>query len=169
MAIFEEGIHEESMKPYGWFEIKHLDSNGNLIEERKIKNLIVNVGMFYVAGLMDGSITTDVSAMGIGTGTTAAAATDTSLETLVMSLQTGTLSLVTTSVTDDTYQQVNTFNFTASYAITEAGIFSTTTTTSYTTAPPTLGTTTMIAHQVFAAINVSSGDSLQITWKIQIS
>ena len=161
----------DKLTPYGWLTLKHLNANGEVVEERTIKNLIVNVGMFYTAALLSGSTTVKIGYMAIGTGTTAAAATNTSLQTLITSPGPGatTNSLVTTTVTDDTFQAVTTFTFTTSYAVTEAGLFTTAATGNFTTAPPTYGSSTMLSHQVFAAINVANGDSLQITWKVQAS
>jgi hypothetical protein len=140
----------------GSFTIKHFNKEGVLLEEREVKNLIVNVGIALVAGLVDGSQTLYINAMAVGTGTTAAAVTDTALGTEVMRVATSN-ALVTTSVANDTAQFTGTFNFTASYAITEEGLFNSTTASSG----------VMLSHQVFAAINVVSGDSIQFVHKIQ--
>jgi hypothetical protein len=126
-------------------------------------NLITNVGHAAANGRMSnqGSYSTFVN-IAIGTGTTAAAATDTTLGAEITGagggargLATG-ISQVTTTVTGDTTQLVKTFSFTASYAITEEGIFD---------AASTGGN--LLAHQVFSVINVNSGDSLTITHKYQ--
>ncbi len=128
--------------------------DGVEIERREIHNIICNVGIAKVAGLVAGTATGGFGYMATGTGTTAAAATDTALQTEVLRVAT-TNSLVTTTVTNDTSQFVGTFNYTATYAITEAGIFDAS------------SAGNLLAHQVFAAVNVVSGDSIQITWKVQ--
>lgn len=94
-------------------------------------------------------------------GGTSANAGDT---TLMSEITTGggaraaaTASRVTTTVTNDTAQLLLTFNFTASFAVTESGALNAS------------SAGTLLARQVFSAINVANGDSLQVTWKFQAS
>lgn len=146
----------------GWFTIKHFDSSGALIEQKEVKNTTTNAGFAEVAGL----ITSDVGGtafdyIAIGTGTNAAAATDTALQTEISTnggeRAAGTGTRTTTTVANDTMQLVVTFTFTGSFAVTESGVFN------------DASAGTMLARQVFSAINVISGDSLQITWKVAVS
>jgi hypothetical protein len=130
--------------------------NGKKIDERVVENLIVNVGKAQVSGLIGGVVTGTFGYVALGTGTTAPASTDTALQSEVVRVS-STNSQVTTNVTNDTLQLQATFNFTASYAITEAGIFNAST------------GGTMLARQTFGAINVASGDSIVITWKVVVS
>lgn len=137
--------------------------------DRKIfKNLITDAGKAAVASRINGSGgAAAFTAIGQGTGTTAANAADTALETEkkadgtaasgVHALATAsvTASRVTTTVTNDTAQLVGTVSETATMAITESGVFN----------ADTSGT--LLARQVFSAVNVVSGDSLQFTWKIK--
>lgn len=138
--------------------------------EKDGSNLITNAGFAAVASRINGSGgEAAFTAIGQGTGTTAAATSDTALETEkkadgtaasgVHALATAsvTASRVTTTVTNDTAQLVGTISETATMAITESGVFN----------ADTNGT--MIARQVFTAVNVVSGDSLQLTWKIKAS
>ena len=129
---------------------------GKVVSEKTIHNIICNVGLAKVAGLVAGTATGGFGYVAVGTGTTAAAATDTALGIEVMRVA-STNSLITTSVTNDTSQMVATFNFTASYAITESGVFDAS------------SGGNLLAHQVFSAINVVSGDAIIITWQIQFS
>lgn len=94
--------------------------------------------------------------IGWGIGTTAAAVTDTALQTESAPTTSGgrtvgTESRVTTTVTNDTYQITGTVTANSSLAITEAGLFD----------AVTAGN--MLIHAVFAAINVLSGDSIAFT------
>ncbi len=122
-------------------------------------NLITNVGHAAANARMSGqgAYSTFVN-LAIGTGTTAAAATDTALLTEITtgggSRGAATATQTTTTVTNDTTQLVKSWTFTASFAITEEGIFDNASSGG-----------NMLAHQVFSAINVLSGDSLQITHK----
>ncbi|MCD6583644.1 MAG: hypothetical protein J7K71_03045 [Candidatus Omnitrophica bacterium] len=92
----------------------------------------------------------------IGTGTTSPSASDTVLGNEVSRVS-ATVGRTTTSVTNDTATFDATFSFSSSYAITEAGIFNAS------------SGGTMLARQTFSAINVASGDTLKISWKVQVS
>lgn len=98
-------------------------------------------------------------AMGVGAtgaGRTAAAA-DTALSSEVESRAAGTESVVTTSQTGDTYQVVGTIAASASRSVDEAGLFD----------AATVGN--MFTSATFAVVALNSGDSLQFTWKVQVS
>jgi len=141
------------------------DSEGNIKQEYDSgwsENGITNAGMAEVAGL----ILTDVGGtpfdyIAIGTGTTAFDPTQTALvNEIKRKAATGTR--VTTSVTNDTAQLVTTFSsadgLTGTSAVTESGVFNAST------------GGTMIARQVFSALNINwdAGDTLQVTWRIQV-
>ncbi len=133
---------------------------GKWSDKKVVKNLVTNAGFALNAGLLCGSGTpAAVTYIALGTGTTAAAVTDTVLQTEIttggLARSAATVSLVTTTVTNDTAQLLNTFTATASFAVTESGIFN----------AATGGT--LFAHQVFSAINLVNGDNIQTTWKIQ--
>jgi hypothetical protein len=126
-----------------------------------ISNLVTNAGMAGVASRVNGNgAEAAFTYIAIGTGTTAAAATDTTLQTEITTnggqRAAATASRTTTDVTNDTATLVNTFTFTGSFAITESGVLN------------AASAGTMLARQVFSAINVVSGDSLQITWNFDI-
>jgi hypothetical protein len=94
--------------------------------------------------------------IGWGTGTTAAAVTDTALVTEAAPTTgggrtVGTESRTTITVTNDNYQVVGTVTAVSSLAITEAGLFD-----------AVSGGNLLIRSQ-FAAINVSAGDSIAFT------
>ena len=131
---------------------------GGWVGEMKIANLMTNAGFAGLAGRMAGGSAAGVfDVIGVGTGTTAADAADTTLETEItdsgLAKAQGTVSLVTTTVTNDTNQVTKTFSVSGSKAVTESGLLN--------------ATPTLLCHQVFAAINVVSGDSLQMTWKVK--
>ena len=123
-------------------------------------NLITNVGHAGANGRMSnqGSYNPFIY-LAIGTGTNAASATDTALQTEITTnggaRASATASQVTTSVTNDTTQLVHTWTFTGSFAVTEEGILD------------AASTGNLLARQVFSAVNVVSGDSLQDTHKYQ--
>lgn len=126
------------------------------IEKIEIKNLVVDIGKAYIAQRMrDSSIPSQMSHIGIGTGTSSSTAGMTALQTEV-----GTRSTVTTSVT------ANTITYTAVFGIgnpgttqnlTEAGIFN----------ASTAGT--MLARVTFPSVSKATGDVVTIVWAVTIS
>jgi len=148
----------------GWIKIDHFDNNGNLIESVETPNTVTNAGFTEVAGLFCSDVAGSYTAfdyIGVGTGTSAATYTDTALETeitdsgLARAASTGTLT--TTSVANDTAQFVKQFSVTDTQAVTESAVFNDS------------SSGTMLCRQTFSAINVTSGDTLQITWKVAVS
>lgn len=134
-----------------------------LWSNRKLySNLVTSAGKAGVADLIgpQGSAAA-YNYIAVGTGTTAANVADTTLETesatAGLSRAAGTMSRVTTSVTNDTAQATKTFSVTGTVAVTESGLLNAS------------STGTLLCRQVFSAINVVNGDSLTITWKIQCS
>jgi len=141
----------------GQVDLVALDAAGRIKDVRHIRNTVVKTGYAWVAGALSGSnATADMKYIGIGTGSTAAATTDTALGVEVESRATGTQTNVTVTNTNDTYQCVGTVSITDTRAITEAGIFSAS------------SGGQMLNRTVFAAINLSSGDSLQVTFKVTV-
>lgn len=141
---------------------------GSYADSKVVANLITDAGRAAVASRINGAgAAAAFTSIGIGTGTTAASAADTTLQTEVKADGTAaagvhalatasvTASRVTTTVTNDTAQDVGTISFTATIAVTESGVFN----------ADTSGT--LLARQTFTVGNVASGDSLQLTWKIK--
>lgn len=98
-------------------------------------------------------------AMGVGaTGAARTAAVgDTALSTEVESRTSGTESIVTTTTTGDTYQVVGTVTASASRAVDEAGLFD------------AASTGNMFLSATFNVVNLSNGDSIQFTFKAQLT
>lgn len=129
---------------------------------RVIRNLVTSAGKAGAASRINGSGgEAAFTYIAVGTGTNAAAAGDAALQTELaasgLSRAAATASRVTTSVTNDTAQLVLTFTVTGTAAVTESGVLNAS------------SSGTLLARQVFSAINVVNGDSLQITWKFQMS
>lgn len=99
---------------------------------------------------------------GMGTGATSAtrtaAAADTALSTEVETPRTaGAESTVTVTQTGDTYQNVGTITAASARVVDEAGLFDATT-------AGNMGTSA-----TFAVINLATADSIQFTWKVQLT
>lgn len=152
----------DHMKGTGIFHIVVRDKNGRIKEGRIVKNLITTVGKALIAGRINGSgAPAAATYLAVGTGTTAAAAGDTTLETEItdsgLARVNATVSLVTTTTTNDTAQLLTTFTVTGTKAVTEAGILNAS------------SSGTLLSRQVFSAVNVVNGDSLQLTYKVACS
>lgn len=98
-------------------------------------------------------------AFGAGSGGTAAS---TNLAGQLGGKTTGTETLVTTSVTNDTYQVVATLTASGSWAITESGLY---------TGPAsgTSATNVLFAYSDFSVVNLNASDSIQFTWRVQFT
>jgi hypothetical protein len=144
------GTLKESLKMSGAIHLKLWGPDGNLKEERKQSNLIVTVGKNHVADQMSDQGEAQMSHMAIGTGTTAAAAGDTTLET---ELDRNAL----TSATQSTNDVIYIGDWAAgdgTGAITEAGILN------------AGAAGTLLSRVVFSVVNKGALDVLQITWTI---
>jgi hypothetical protein len=125
--------------------------NGETVQE--VKNLVVTDGKEYVASRMKDATATAMSHMAIGTGSTAAAASDAALGT-----EAGRVSLTSTTVTSNEVEYVATFGAgTGTGAITEAGILNAS------------SSGTLLCRTVFSVVNKGSSDSMTITWTVTVS
>ena len=148
----------------GWYVINHYDHEGNLIEEVETPNSPCNLGFKEVAQLIGTDTTSAATAfdyIAVGTGTTAAAATQTALVTEVTNIgltrASGTGTNITTTVAYDTFQLTHSFSPSSSAAVTESAVLNLS------------AVGVMLCRQTFSAINVTSGDTLTITWKVAVA
>lgn len=146
---------DEQLKLTGHISLKLFGPEGELKETREIKNVVVTVGKNFLANWLTGATQADyfMRYLALGTGTNAASASDTALQTELSTRVAGAL----TNSTNVWQNQVTFGAGVDTGAITEAGIFS----------APSVGT--MFARQVFAVVNKASGDSLQLTWQVTFS
>lgn len=143
---------QDKMPVVGKLVLTLRDEFGNVKQEINKDNLIVQVGKNYLAGAVTASATSPFSHMAIGTGTTAAALSDTTLTTELVRQAFSSTSTSTNVVTLITTYAAGT----GTGAITEAGIFNAS------------SSGTLLSHVVFSAINKGSADSLTITWTITV-
>lgn len=137
----------------GKLKITLTDEHGNVKQEEEIKNLVVTTGKNFIAARMKDAVASVMSHMAIGTGTTAAAAGDTALET-----EAGRVALTSTTVTGNAVAYVATFPAgTGTGAITEAGLLN-------------AGTGgTLLCRTVFPVITKGAADTLGITWTVSVN
>ncbi len=125
--------------------------NGEVVQE--VDNLVVTAGKGYVASRIKDATATAMSHMEIGSGSTAAAASDTALGSAL-----GRVSLTSTSVSNAVVTYVATFGAgTGTGAVTEAGLFNAS------------SGGTMLCRTVFSVVNKGSADSMTITWTVTVS
>lgn len=129
------------------------DKDGNVKDERNIKNLIVDSGLNFICDRMKNDETA-MTHMALGSGSTAAAAGDTSLGSQLGSRE----ALDSDTVSSNTITYVASFEAgDATGAVTEAGIFN------------AASGGTMLCRTVFAVVNKSADDSLSVTWTITLT
>lgn len=121
--------------------------------------VVTDVGVGFIVDAWQNSVELEIMKYhGIGTGTTAADQTDTDIETELTTQYTSDNTRATGSLTEgasaNIFRTVGTNPVDASVAITEHGILSN----------ATVGSGVLFDRHVFAAINLSSGDSLESTY-----
>jgi hypothetical protein len=147
-------MFENNLSVKGRLSVVLRDADGNVKQSQDIPNLVVSSGLAFIASRMKDTTDAAMSHMAVGSGTTAAAAGDTALETQIGSR----VSLTSTTVTSNAVAYVATFAAgTGTGAITEAGIFN----------ADTSGT--MLCRTVFSVVNKGADDTLQITWTITLN
>ena len=145
---------EDSLKLKGDVFITVKDKDGNVKEERHEENLVVSAGLNFICDRMEGTSEAVMSHMALGSGTTAAAAGDTDLGSILGSRE----ALDSTTVSTNTITYVSSFEAgDATGAVTEAGIFNAS------------SSGTMLCRVVFAAINKAAGDTMSVTWVITLT
>ena len=119
---------------------------------QETENLVVTAGKNWVADRMNNANTV-MTHMAVGTGTNAAAAGDTTLQT-----ENDRNALTSTTVTTNAIAYVATWAAgDASAALTEAGLFD------------AASSGDMLARTVFSVVNKGAADSMTITWTITVS
>jgi hypothetical protein len=142
----------DGLKVTGAVEVTLFDKDGNIKEQRSIKNLVVTVGKEFIAARMVGTPSV-MSHMAIGSSNTAADIADTTLGT-----ELGRVAL--SSSTSSGAVVTNTATFGAGVgtgAVVEAGTFN----------AGSAGV--MLCRSVFPVVNKGADDGMSITWTITVS
>lgn len=144
----------DNLKLKGRVALELRGKDGQVKETREIDNLVVDAGLDFIASRMAGTSSDVMSHMALGSGTTAAAAGDTDLGSILGSREL----LDSVTVTDNTVVYVASFEAgDATGAVTEAGIFN------------AASAGTMLCRTVFSVVNKAADDTLSVTWTITIS
>ena len=148
---------KESIKVTGSIRMR-LIRDGKVIVDKNIKNLITNAGLAEMAGLVGATGSPSAfTYLAVGTGTTAANAANTTLETEItdtgLERAASTVSRVTTTQTNDTLQLLKSWAATGAKAVTEIGALN------------AVSTGDLLGRQVFSVINVTTDDVLEMTYR----
>ena len=152
---FSQGIKFD-----GVYTIEVRDKDGNLKDREVVENLIVNTGLAEIAGLVGNTGSpTAFTYLAVGSASTAAAATDTTLETELtdggLERAAATVTRATTTATNDTLQLVKTFSVTGTKSVREGGVFN----------DASVGT--MLSRSVLTSDkNLESGDTFTLTYQL---
>lgn len=150
-------MFKENLKLSGELSIVLTDKDGNIKDQRELKNLVVNAGLAFIISRMVGTAKVPMSHMALGSGTTATAAGQTDLVTLLGARE----ALDTTTIlgtNNEKVQYVSSFEAgDATGAVTEAGVFN----------AATGGD--MLCRTTFAVVNKDVGDTMVITWVITLA
>ena len=151
-------MFNDSINMKGRLNIVLTGPDGEVKDQREVDNLVVTVGKNFIASSMAKTTTNSPAAMThmeVGTGTTAAAVGDTTLETAVASSR---VTLTSTTVTTNSVAYVASFPAgTGTGALTEAGIFNAS------------SSGTLLCRTVFSVINKGAADTLGITWTVTVN
>lgn len=136
--------------------------NGNVIFEQETHNLTPNVGLAGFIKRMGGDGSTgEFKYLALGVGTTAAAATDTALESEItdsgLERSAATVTYEDTTTTDDTLQLVKSWTASGSKSVTEIGVFN------------AASTGVLGGRVVKTAVPLESRDIYAITYKIVLA
>lgn len=142
----------EMIKAAGRLNIKIIGPDGTVKEEQNVDNLVVTVGLNYIASRMRDATATAMSHMAVGAGTAPAAAGNTALGT-----ELGRVALTSTTATNNQVAYVASFGAgVGTGAVTEAGLFNAST------------GGTMLCRTVFSVVNKEAADTMSITWTVTI-
>jgi hypothetical protein len=147
---------QENFSIIGYVDMEHYDGSMNLIGKYHFDNLIVTQGKNYITSRMLGTSKPVISHIGLGTGTTSAALSDTSLTT-----QLG--SRLPLDSSDGTTSQQIVYSIqlnpgTATGVLTEAGLFNS----------ATIGIGDMLSHLVFSPVTKGVDDTIIINWTVAV-
>tara|TARA_R110000803_G_scaffold192247_1_gene255021 strand:- start:418 stop:867 length:450 start_codon:yes stop_codon:yes gene_type:complete len=145
---------KDKLKLRGDVSIVLKSADGSVKDSREIKNLVVSDGLNFIVSRMKDTTQDAMSHMAVGSSTTAAAAGQTDLVSILGSRE----ALDSTAVSTNTVTYVSSFEAgEGTGAVTEAGIFNASTSGD------------MLCRTVFAVVNKQATDSMTITWIITLT
>ena len=130
------------------------DKDGNIKDSREINNLVVSAGLTFICSRMAGTSAGVMSHMALGSGSTAASASQTDLVSILGSRE----ALDSSTASSNTITYVSSFEAgEGTGAVTEAGVFN------------AASSGTMLCRTVFPVVNKQADDTMSVTWTITLS
>jgi len=147
----------ENLKLSGQLNIVLKDKAGNVKDSRDLKNLVVNTGLAYIASRMKDTTKGAMSHMALGSGTTAAAAGQTDLVSILGSREALDTTTISGSNNEKVVYEASFEAGDATGAVTEAGIFN------------AASSGDMLCRTSFNVVNKAADDTMSVTWTITLS
>ena len=142
----------DGLKISGAVEITLFDKDGQVKDQRSIKNLVVTAGKTFIAARMVGTPTA-MSHMAIGSNNTTANVANT-----VLGAELGRVALASSTSSGAVVTHTATFGAgVGTGAVVEAGVFNAS------------SSGTMQCRSVFPVVNKGADDGMSITWTITVS
>ena len=149
---------QNTLKIKGIYDFEIRDINGNIRDKWTVENLVVSAGLAQLALLTGDAAATPFTFIGVGTSNTAVAAGQTALVAEVttsgLERKAGTVSRVTTNVTNDSYQITTTWTASGSVTVEEVGVFN------------AISSGTMLSRALTTTKAVTSGETLTGTYSL---
>lgn len=148
-------------KLIGTYEFEIRDVAGKVKDRWSVQNLVTNAGFAQLALLAGDASAVPFTYMALGTSSTAPAVTDTTLTAEIVDTglerAAGTVSRVTTTVTNDTYRITKTWTATGSKTIEEVGVFN------------AASSGTMLSHALTTSKTVANGETITGTYSLKFA
>jgi hypothetical protein len=145
----------------GTYDFEIRDTNGKVRDSWTVKNLVTTVGFAQLALLAGDAAAVPFTYIAVGTSDTAVAVGDTTLTAEItdtgLERAAGTVSRVTTTGANDTYQIVKTWTATGSKTIEEVGVLNAS------------SAGTLLSHALTTSKAVANGETLTATYKLKFA
>lgn len=145
----------------GTYHFEIHDKNGVLKDKWSVDNIVTNVGKAQLALLAGDATAVPFTFIALGTSTTAVAATDTTLTAEIsdsgLQRAAGTVSRITTTTTNDTFQVQRVFTATGTKTVEEIGVFN------------AASSGTMLSHALTGSRSLIVDDTLTATYQLRFS
>ena len=157
----EGNTYKDGINIKGTYRLTAYDSEGNLKFDEVVENLVTNAGKAQLALLCGDASAVPFTYLAVGTSTTTPLVGDTTLTAEIvdsgLARAAGTVSRVTTTVTNDTFQVTKTFSVSGTKTVEEVGVFNAS------------SSGTMLSHALTESKAVSNGDSFIVTYQLKFS
>lgn len=152
---------ENTVKLKGTYTFEIRDVDGNIRDSWTVDNIVTNAGKAQLALLCGDASAVPFTYLAVGTSSTAVGATDTTLTAEIvdsgLARAAGTVSRITTTTTNDTFQITKTWTASGSKTIEEVGAFN------------AASAGTMLSHALTTSKAVTTGETLTGTYSLRFS